>query len=195
MAQLFSPAANTWVRVVLVTGGLLLVLAPFAVWATVRTPIGTGQYASLRQPIPFSHPLHVNGLRIDCRYCHATVERAPNAGFPPTRTCVPCHDARLMNSPLLAPVRESIQTRQPIAWQRVTRLPDFVFFNHAVHMRVGAECTTCHGPVHLMRNVYQAQPLSMEWCVDCHRRPERYVPALAQTAAIRRLTSCTTCHR
>jgi hypothetical protein len=193
MAQLFSPRANTVVRSVLVAAGAFVVFLPIAVWAFFRTPIATGQYSTPPQPIPFSHPLHVNGLRIDCRYCHAGAERASMAGLPPTKACVPCHTDGLLRSTLFTPVRQSLSSGRPIMWQRVNRLPDFVFFNHAVHVRKGMGCETCHGPVHLMQSVYQAAPLTMDWCVDCHRQPERYLGSAA--GDMRRLTSCTTCHR
>jgi hypothetical protein len=213
MAQLFPPRANLVVRTVLVAFAVFGVFVPFAVWAFARTPAATGQYRTYSQPVPFSHPLHVNGLRIDCRYCHAGAERSPVAGLPPTRTCAPCHLDSMLSSPLLAPVEQSLATGRPIAWRRVTSLPDFVFFNHAVHVRDGVACQTCHGPVQLMDQVYQAAPLTMEWCVQCHRAPERYMAvtaagvngwthgdlprgiALARRYDVARLTSCTTCHR
>ena len=216
MAQLFPRWANTAVRVALVAAGALLVGVPFGALAFVRTPAATGQYASMRQPVAFSHPLHVNGLRIDCRYCHAGAERASMAGLPPTSACVPCHDARWLGSSLFAPVRRSLATRRPIPWRRVNALPDFVFFNHAVHVRKGVACETCHGRVDLMQEVYQAAPLTMAWCLDCHRAPERFLRPVEQVTAmgwtadgsqlemgralaaryrVRRLTTCTACHR
>src|SRR5919199_1665691 len=115
MAQLFPQWANTAVRAALVGAGALLLVA-LGVLAFARTPVATGQYAALRQPVAFSHPLHVNGLRIDCRYCHAGAERASMAGLPPTSACVPCHDARWLGSSLFAPVRQSLATRRPIPW-------------------------------------------------------------------------------
>jgi hypothetical protein len=135
------------------------------------------------------------------------------AGLPPTAVCVPCHTDATFKSNLFAAVRESLSTRRPIAWRRVTSVPDFVYFNHAVHVRRGVNCDTCHGPVDLMDDVYQAAPLTMEWCLQCHRTPERYMslrhtalsgwmhgdPGSGRTLAarydVRRLTSCTTCHR
>jgi hypothetical protein len=211
--QLFAPRANIIVRTVLVAACACVLFVPLAVWAFARSPAATGQYATPRQPIPFSHPLHVNGLRIECRYCHAGAERAAMAGLPPTQACVPCHQDSFLASPLFTPVRESLSTGRAIQWVRVTSVPDFVFFNHAVHVRRGVECQTCHGPVELMPQVYQAAPLTMEWCMDCHRAPERHLgrmktvaigwmrpdPADGRARAARydvdRLTSCTTCHR
>jgi len=133
------------------------------------------------------------------------------AGLPPTEACVPCHHDATLASNLFTPVRASLATGRPIAWRRVTRLPDFAFFNHAVHARTGVRCETCHGPVGTMQQLYQAAPLTMEWCVECHRSPERYIGervtagwqradldrgrVVVATFDIQRLTSCTTCHR
>jgi hypothetical protein len=216
MAQLFPRWANTAVRAALVGAGALLVVVPLGVLAFARTPVATGQFAAVRQPVRFSHPLHVNGLRIDCRYCHAGAERGPMAGLPPTSACVPCHDERWLNSSLFAAVRRSLATRRPIPWRRVTALPDFVFFNHAAHVRKGVGCETCHGRVDLMQEVYQTAPLTMGWCLDCHRAPARFLRPVEQVTAmgwtadgqplaegralaaryhVRRLTTCTACHR
>lgn len=186
--QLFPPRADIILRSVVAAAAAVVVLAPVAIWAFARSPAATAQYLRPQQPIPFAHTIHVNGLRIDCRYCHAGAERSASAGLPPTEACVPCHTGGLLQSRLFGPVRESLSTGRPIAWLRVNSLPDFVFFNHAVHVRTGVACETCHGPVRYMQQVYQAAPLTMEWCVECHRASEdRYhVP---------RLTSCTTCHR
>jgi hypothetical protein len=213
MAQLFPPRANVIVRTVLVAVAYCGVAFPFWVWAFARTPAATGQYRAPSQPIPFAHNLHVSGLGIDCRYCHAGAERAAMAGLPPTQACVPCHHDATLASNLFAPVRASLATGHPIAWRRITRVPDFVFFNHAVHVRAGVNCETCHGPVTTMQQLYQAAPLTMEWCVQCHRAPERYIAigehvlagwqradfergrALVAAFDIQHLTSCTTCHR
>ena len=185
MPQLFSPRADTVLRTAALAVAVALFTATAAVWAYVRSPAVTGQYRAFQQPIPFSHPLHVNGLRIDCRYCHAAVERGPQAGLPPTEACVPCHQDRYLSSPLFAPVQLSLSTGRPIPWRRVNRVPDFVFFNHAAHVRGGVACGACHGPVELMEQVYQAAPLTMEWCVNCHR---------AQSNR-QQLMACDTCHR
>jgi hypothetical protein len=213
MAPLFPPRANLVVRTVLVGMGAFGLCVPVAVWAFARTPAATGQFQRYRQPVPFSHALHVNGVRIDCRYCHAGVERAAMAGLPPTTACVPCHQDTLLNTNLFAPVRQSLADGRPIPWRRVTSVPDFVFFNHAVHVTSGVACETCHGPVDLMQEMYQAAPLTMEWCLACHRAPERNMAlrdaavsgwkradpersrALAAQYDVQRLTSCTTCHR
>jgi hypothetical protein len=216
VAQLFPRWADTALRAALIGAFALLAGGAFAAFAFLRTPSATGQYASVPQPVRFSHPLHVNGLRIDCRYCHASAERGPMAGLPPTRACVPCHDDTLLESSLFAPIRHSLASRQPVAWRRVAALPDFVFFDHAVHVRKGVGCETCHGRVDLMEEVYQAAPLTMTWCLECHREPERFLRpveevtvmgraprgsslaegrALANRYHVRALTTCTACHR
>ena len=216
MAQLFPRWANSAVRGLLIAAGVLVAGAPLALIAWTRTPSATGQYVAVTQPIPFSHALHVNGVRIDCRYCHATAERSATAGLPPTRACVGCHTDLWLNSPPFEPVRRSVHTGTPIAWQRVTRLPDFVFFNHAVHTRKGIGCESCHGRVDLMMQVYQTAPLTMGWCLECHREPQRYIRPVAEVTHmgweptgdqlamglklvaqyhVRSVTTCTGCHR
>ena len=192
MAQLFSPRADITLRTALAAAIISVVALPLAAWAFARTPAATGQYRAPRQPVPFAHSLHVNGLKIDCRYCHAGAERAAMAGLPPTAACVPCHRDATVSSNLFTAVRQSLSSGKSIPWQRVTNVPDFVFFNHAVHVRNGVSCQACHGPVESMAVVYQAAPLTMEWCVQCHRAPERYAPGAARVEG---LLSCTTCHR
>ena len=213
MAQLFSQRADILLRTALVAAIISVVALPLAAWAFARTPAATGQYRAFRQPVPFAHSLHVSGLKIDCRYCHAGAERAAMAGLPPTAACVPCHHDATVSSNLFTAVRQSLSSGKPIPWQRVTRVPDFVFFNHAVHVQNGVNCQACHGPVESMQEVYQAAPLTMEWCVQCHRAPERYITpratrvsgwmrgdlargrAIAARYDVQRLLSCTTCHR
>lgn len=184
--------------------------------AWVRTPNATSQYQPVTQPIAFDHRLHVTAQRIDCRYCHFTVERSALAGIPPSSSCVACHDERYMSTSVIGLVRHSIATRQPLKWNRVHTLPGFVYFNHAIHVKKGVGCETCHGRVDRMPRVYQAAPLTMRWCVDCHRDPAPHLrpvtamtamgwtspapqPALGQQLAreyrVRKLTDCTTCHR
>jgi len=168
------------------------------------------------QPVPYSHALHVGQLGIDCRYCHTTVEKAAFAAIPPTATCMNCHQNIRRESPKLLPVRESYATGLPVAWIKVHDLPDYVYFNHSAHVSRGVGCASCHGRVDKMETVYQAEPLSMAWCLDCHRRPERplrpveFVTAmdwtpnedpvalgsrLRQERGINPSTDCSTCHR
>jgi hypothetical protein len=124
------------------------------------------------QPVPYSHALHAGEMGIDCRYCHTTVEQAAHAAIPPTQTCMNCHAKIRALSPKLAPVRDSYATGMPIPWVKVHDLPDYAYFNHSAHVRRGVGCVECHGRVDKMDVVYQAQPLSMGWCLDCHRNPE-----------------------
>jgi hypothetical protein len=182
----------------------------------VRTPWARGEHAAIVQPIPFDHRLHAGPLRIDCRYCHAGADRSASAGLPSTRQCVTCHTPLWMSSAPMAPVRQSIATGRPIPWQRVTQLPDFVYFDHSIHISKGVGCETCHGRVDQMAQVRQVAPLTMTWCVDCHRdpgrrlRPVRDVTVMGWTRPsavdslgvvllarnhVRSLVNCSTCHR
>ena len=159
----------------------------------VRTSFATGEHAIVVQPIPFDHRIHASDLAIDCRFCHSTVEHAASAGLPPTVACIGCHNKVWRESPQFAPVRQSIAESKPIAWRRVNALPDFVYFNHSIHVAKGVSCATCHGKVDQMARVEQATSLSMHWCVDCHRDPA--ATGLVGDTNARRLTSCSTCHR
>lgn len=123
------------------------------------------------QPVPFSHKLHAGELGLDCRYCHNTVEVAASAAVPPTSTCMNCHSAVKVNSEKLALVRESSSSGKPIEWVRVHMLPDYAYFDHSIHIAAGVGCATCHGRIDQMDVVYQAEPLSMSWCLECHRDP------------------------
>lgn len=216
MAALFPRWTNIAARATLIAMAGIIGGVPLALMAWVRTPNASGQFAPVPQPVPFNHILHVKGFGIDCRYCHSAVERSATAGMPPTTTCVPCHSDTWMRSRELAPVRLSLTTGQPLQWNRVHKLPDFVYFNHAIHVAKGVGCETCHGRVDQMPRVYQAAPLTMGWCVDCHRDPTPYLrprsaittmgwrPPIAQVALgrqlateyhVQRLTNCSTCHR
>jgi hypothetical protein len=124
-----------------------------------------------KQPVEYSHKLHVGDLGMDCRYCHSTVERSPMAAIPATETCMNCHSKVRTDSTKLLPVRESFATDQPIPWVRVHNLPDYVYFDHSAHLAAGVGCVTCHGRVDQMPRITQEKPLSMGWCLDCHRDP------------------------
>ena len=137
--------------------------SPYVTYAGVRKP----------QPVPFSHQHHVSGLGIDCRYCHTSVETSSFAGIPPTKTCMNCHSQIWTNAQLLEPVRASYKSGESLQWTRVNQLPDFVFFNHSIHVNKGVGCNTCHGPVDKMPLMYQQESLHMEWCLSCHRAPEK----------------------
>jgi hypothetical protein len=124
-----------------------------------------------KQPVPYSHKLHVGQLGLDCRYCHASVEVSPVSNIPPTQVCMNCHHVVKKDSEWLAPIRESLATGRPMRWIRVHDLPEYAFFNHASHVRAGVGCVSCHGRIDTMEVVTQVEPLSMGWCLDCHRNP------------------------
>lgn len=175
MAQLFPPFANTLARLSLVGGAGFVGLLFAAGSGITRSPYGTNVRVALDQPIPFSHEHHATELGIDCRYCHTSVETSATAGVPPTQTCMSCHSQIWTNSPLLEPIRQSYQTGRPIHWNKVNAVPDFVYFNHSIHINRGVNCNICHGPVQQMMLTYKGQALFMSWCVDCHRHPEKVV--------------------
>src|SRR5437660_2869412 len=131
------------------------------------------QNVTREQPVQLSHKHHVGDDGIDCRYCHTSVEKSAFAGVPPTETCMTCHSQIWTESPLLAPVRESYRTGRPIQWQRVHDLPDFVYFNHSIHIKKGIGCVSCHGRIDEMPITRKHQTLSMRWCLSCHRSPEK----------------------
>jgi hypothetical protein len=216
MSQIFHRSANTIARVT-IFGAVFFVAGLLGLFAEVnRSPWITGAQVAREQPIQFSHERHVAGNGIDCRYCHTAVEDSAFAGIPPTKTCMNCHSQIFSNSPFLEPVRASYRTGKSIEWTRVHDLPDFVYFNHSIHVHKGIGCTTCHGPVDRMPLMRQVASLQMEWCLDCHRNPEQYVRPreavfsvdyvvppnqlelgrrLVSEYQIQKLTSCSTCHR
>jgi hypothetical protein len=175
MPQVFHRSSNTLARLSIVTGAALLVSSVLIGSNLSRSPYVTKVGAPVDQPVPFSHKHHVKELGIDCRYCHSTVETSAVASVPPTHTCMSCHSQVWTNSPLLEPIRQSYLNGTPVKWNKVYDLPDFVYFNHSIHVQKGIGCDTCHGPVHEMNITYKAQPLSMAWCLDCHRQPEKYI--------------------
>ncbi len=175
MPQLFPRAANTVARgciLVAVSGVALTGWAGYTVW---WSPYMTRVNVPLDQPVPFSHQHHVAGLGIDCRYCHTGVEKSAFAGLPPTETCMTCHSQIWRDAPILEPVRASLRDGKPLRWTRVNDLPDFVFFNHSVHVHKGIGCVECHGPVDRMPITWRGQSLYMKWCLDCHRAPEGHL--------------------
>lgn len=171
MSKLFPKSANRLplqiIVYLFVVGGIAT--AAITYYATPKySRVG---YAPV-QPVPYSHALHVDQLGLDCRYCHSTVDKSEHAAVPTAQTCMNCHSQVKKDSPLLAPVRASYETGLPVEWVRVHEMPDFVFFNHAVHVNRGISCVSCHGRVDQMEVVQHAQPLSMAFCLDCHRNPE-----------------------
>ena len=172
MTQIFSPAADTWIRLFLAGGAAVICVGTAAVIAFARSDYYTGvRIHPLPQPVPFSHQHHVGGLGIDCRYCHSSVAEGPRAGLPPTHTCMTCHSQIWTNAPMLAPVRRSLADNASLTWQRVARLPEYVYFRHDIHIAKGVGCATCHGRIDRMPLTYQAKPFTMEFCLDCHRDP------------------------
>ena len=179
--QIFRPSADTIARVLLTSILAVPFLAIAIAYWIMRSPYMTNQDLPLSQPIPFSHEHHVGGLGLDCRYCHSGVVRSVVAGIPPTHTCMTCHSQLYTHEAMLGPVRSSLADNQPITWNKVNRLPDYVYFDHSIHVAKGVGCTTCHGPVDRMPLMRAAQPLTMEWCLDCHRDP---APRLRPLSAI-----------
>jgi hypothetical protein len=175
MAQIFHPAANTIAKATIF--GALLFLAG-AAWVGAewyRSPYQTYVNVVRDQPVPFSHEHHAGGLGIDCRVCHTSVEDSPFAGLPPTKTCMSCHSQIWTNAQILEPVRQSWAQDRPLVWTRVHDLPDYVYFNHSIHIAKGVGCATCHGPVDEMPLMWKANTLQMEWCLSCHREPEKFL--------------------
>src|ERR1700751_4482249 len=175
MAQIFHRSANTLARLSIIG---VVVIVSVLLWAGLelqRSPYATWQDVAQAQPVPFRHHHHNAGDGIDCRYCHTSVDRSSFAGIPPTKTCMNCHSQIWTNAPMLEPVRASYRSGQSLQWTRVNQLPDFVFFNHSIHINKGVGCNTCHGPIDQMPLMYQYASLQMEWCLDCHRAPEKYL--------------------
>ena len=216
MAQLFKRSANTLSRVSIYGAVFFVAALGFVADQVSRSPYFTDENVVRDQPVPFSHKHHAGELGIDCRYCHTSVEESSFAGLPPTATCMTCHSRIWTNAPLLEPVRASYRTDKSIEWTRVNAVPDFVYFNHSIHLKKGIGCTTCHGPVGDMPLTWRSNTMQMSWCLGCHREPERYVrpredvfridykpPAnqlelgerLVKEYKIKKLTNCTTCHR
>jgi len=176
MAQIFHRSANTLARASLLGIVLLLSAVGAALMEFQRSPYVTGQHIAPEQPVPFSHQHHAEGLGLDCRYCHTSVEDSSFAGLPPTKTCMNCH-AQIWTSAanMLEPVRFSFNSGQSLKWTRVHDLPDFVYFNHSIHVAKGIGCASCHGQVDKMPLMYAENTLQMEWCLDCHRQPEKFL--------------------
>jgi len=216
VAQIFHPSTNTISKLSIFGTAILLVALVAALAAINESPYITEVGVARGQPVPFSHKHHVGDDGIDCRYCHNSVETSSFAGIPPTKTCMTCHSQIWADTPMLAPVRESFREDKSIQWTRVHNLPGFVYFDHSIHVHKGIGCSTCHGRVDKMPLMWRENTLYMDWCLECHRQPERFVrpreyvfsmdyvaPAdqialgqkLVQEYQIQKLTSCSTCHR
>jgi len=171
--QIFHRSTNTISRATIFGAIFVIAMLFWAAAEVQRSPYVTYAGVARPQPAPFSHQHHVGGLGIDCRYCHTSVEVSSFAGIPPTRTCMNCHAQIWTGAPMLEPVRESFSSGKSLIWNRVNDLPDFVYFNHSIHINKGVGCNTCHGPVDRMPLMYNYASLQMEWCLDCHRAPEK----------------------
>ena len=175
MPQIFHPSTNTISRVSIYGSLVVLLVLSFALYGLSGSPYFTDVDVAKDQPVPFSHRHHAGELGIDCRYCHTSVENSSFAGLPPTQTCMSCHSKIWTNSAMLEPVRASYRSNKSLEWVRVNALPDFVYFNHSIHIHKGVGCTTCHGPIAEMALTWKANTLQMSWCTGCHREPEKYV--------------------
>ena len=218
MPQIFHRSTNTFSKFSIFGALFILAAAAWGLALINRSAYVTRAGVARDQPVPFSHRHHVGELGIDCRYCHTTVEQTNNAGVPPTKTCMNCHAQIWIDSPTLEPVRASFRTNRSIEWIKVYDLPDYVYFNHSIHIAKGVGCATCHGRIDRMNLTWQEPSLQMEWCLDCHRHPERYVrprdqvfnmewqPPADQLALgrklmdeyhiqVQQLTNCSICHR
>jgi len=171
--QIFHRSTNTISRATIFGAIFVIAMLFWAAAEIQRSPYVTYAGVARPQPAPFSHQHHVGGLGIDCRYCHTSVEVSSFAGIPPTRTCMNCHAQIWTGAPMLEPVRESFSSGKSLIWNRVNDLPDFVYFNHSIHINKGVGCNTCHGPVDRMPLMYNYASLQMEWCLNCHRAPEK----------------------
>ncbi|MCC7234880.1 MAG: cytochrome c3 family protein, partial [Bryobacterales bacterium] len=213
---LFRPGANTFAKASVIAG-LGVALGLGGILNNIeRTSYVTNVNVPRDQPVMFTHKHHVRGVGMDCRYCHNSVEVSSSAGIPSTEVCMGCHSQIWSEAPILEPVRESWRTGKSIEWNRVHDLPGFVYFNHSIHVAKGMGCQTCHGQVDQMPMVWKQNTLLMEWCLDCHRAPEKYIrpkdqvfnmeykpegdqavlgAKLVAEYKVRKLTDCSICHR
>jgi hypothetical protein len=219
MSQVFHRSTNTISRVTIFGAVFMVIAGGWLLDRLSRAAYVTQAHTARVQPVPFSHKHHVGGEGFDCRYCHTSVEKSAFAGIPPTKTCMNCHSQIWSDSPMLERVRDSYKTGRPLEWTRVHDLPEFVYFNHSIHVNKGVGCSTCHGRIDQMPLTWQENTLLMEWCMDCHKNP---IPNLRPKSEIfnmswtppsdqleqgtrlakeygiqpqRVLISCSTCHR
>jgi len=217
LAAIFSPISNLFVKLGIIAGFTVVALGVAWWWIAPTTFYARNVGFFIDQPVPFSHQHHVSGLGLDCRFCHTSVEVSADAGMPPTYTCMTCHSQIWNNAAILAPVRNSLASGKPITWGVVNNVPDYVYFNHSIHIAKGVGCSSCHGPVDQMPLSYKESKLTMAFCLNCHRdpgpqlRPESEIfntqwrrtkdtpspQALLDHYHIggRKLTDCSICHR
>lgn len=217
MSQIFKRTANSAARISIIVGVAALALIGGALFQLIaNSTYATRQGDAREEPIPFSHAHHVGSMGIDCRYCHTSVENSDFSVVPPTKTCINCHSQIWIDSPTLEPVRASFRTNESIRWTKVYDLPDFVYFNHSIHVYKGVGCETCHGRIDTQALTWQQPNLQMRWCLDCHRNPEKYLrprdqittmgyepsepqeqlgARLVREYHVQKLETCWTCHR
>lgn len=218
MAQVFPRQANTVVTLSFAGLALALVLAFGAWWWFTRSDYVRWVGEEITQPVPFQHALHVGGLKMQCQYCHNGVGESAYANVPATETCMSCHSQVRTDSAKLAPIRNSWTENTSMQWEKVHKFPEYVYFNHSVHVSKGVGCSSCHGNIGAMNVVYKAEPMYMQWCLNCHRNPEQFVrpkdqiyntayeypenqaelgARLVQEYGIKKdnLTNCSICHR
>lgn len=183
MAQIFPKWTNHVPRKLLIGLILTVNVIIFGIWYYFSPEFTDVGYAP-KQPVPYSHQIHVQKLGLDCQYCHTSVWVSKQANVPPTQTCMNCHSQIKTDSEKLAPIRESWETGEAVEWVRVHNLADYAYFNHAAHVNVGVGCESCHGRIDQMEVVYQAEPLSMSWCMDCHRNPEQYLRPIEEVTTM-----------
>jgi hypothetical protein len=214
MPQIFSSRLTLLLKLGFLAMGLVVLIAAWIFRAVTGPEAGIG--IPVKQPIPFSHKRHVQGNGIDCRYCHTSVEKSSFAGLPATEICMTCHSQVFVEAPVLAPVVGAYLANKPLRWKRVHDLPEFVYFNHSIHVHKGIGCVSCHGRVDEMPLTWRTESLTMQWCLRCHRAPEHFVrprefvfdmawtPQEEQTVLgkrlvkqynIQRKTDCSACHR
>jgi hypothetical protein len=218
MPQIFTARANIYTRVLVVAFLLLVCGGGWLSSEILWSPYATYVDVPFEQPVPFSHKHHVGDDGIDCRFCHNSVEKSSFAGMPNSETCMACHSQLFADAPMLAPVRTSLATKKPLSWNRVHDLPDYVYFDHSIHVAKGIGCSTCHGRIDQMPLTRKTQTLYMKWCIDCHRDPQKFVRPLDRIYDLAwqpprapqsqrqlvtqyhidttgRLTDCSVCHR
>ncbi len=188
MAALYGPSANAPFRAVILLGITIATLAIVAPMIYIRTPYAAGTDAAIAQPIEFDHRHHARDDGIDCVYCHSSVETEAFAGIPSTDRCMGCHGQVWTESPELELLRQSFHSKTPIRWRRVNAVPSYVYFHHGVHVQAGVACAECHGAVEDMARVQRVHNMTMDFCLDCHRKKQG-------SRAITRLTTCSACHR
>lgn len=216
--QLFHPSVNTIARASIFGGVVILAALGWVIASITTSDYVNNTNVAVAQPVPFSHEHHVKGLGISCQYCHSSVTESSSAGMPATQTCMTCHSQIWTNAEILKPVRDSYATGVPLQWNRVYDLPDFVYFNHSIHVKKGIGCSSCHGQVNNMPLMRKAQPLFMNWCLGCHRAPEKFIRPRDQVFSMEwtppanqislgqqlvqeyhvnkgKLTNCSICHR